>query len=163
MKGPIVGARGPGTWLLVAAGIVIAATVAAAIAVMGSPAQQRLLRLDQRRVSDLQQLQEAVEAYHREHDRLPDAVATLSSQPGVALATVDPHMATPYGYRKLAEREYALCANFATDTAKAGRGRDGRAPAWIARDWAHATGQACFKRKIPDEVKGGQAAAIVGP
>ena len=90
-------ARPVGTWLMVLGGIVVLATVAGAVAVMGSPAEQRRMRIDERRVEDLQRIEAAVRAYHAEARALPGTLDTLDARPGVALDAADPETGSRYG------------------------------------------------------------------
>ena len=130
-----------GRWLLIAAAVVIVATVIGAIAVIGTPGTQRQLRMDDRRVDDLRQIEAAAREYRKRAGTLPDGLDVLVAQPGVALSTADPVTAVPYGYRRLAGDSFSLCAVFATDTAGA---RDGRRH-WTDMHWAHGVGRHCFE------------------
>ncbi len=108
-------ARPVGTWLLVGAGIAVAASLAAAIATTGSPAQQRLKRFDERRERDLQGLQVAVDAHYRVEGRLPASLDVLAGgRAWDADSFRDPATAQPYEYRVLDARRYELCARFST-------------------------------------------------
>ena len=133
-----------GAVLMASAALAIAATVTAAILVMGSPGVQRERSIDARRVQDLQQIQHQVETHYREHGALPRDLATLAAKPGLALATTDPVTATPYGYQANGRRDYQLCATFATDSAA---GSERREP-WTNPEWAHGVGLTCFTRRI---------------
>jgi hypothetical protein len=128
-------------WIAVAASIVVIATIVAAIAIMGSPSRQRLLRLDERRVDDLQRIATAIDAYDRQHGGAPPTLAALAATPGVRLPS-DPESGRPYGYERTGEAEYRLCAEFRTDTADA----TGPRP-WQPADWVHGMGRQCFKRR----------------
>ncbi|MBD8526533.1 hypothetical protein [Pseudomarimonas arenosa] len=48
--------NGLGRWLLVGAAVLVMAAVLAAVIVMGTPAAQREMRLDERRAADLQRI-----------------------------------------------------------------------------------------------------------
>jgi type II secretory pathway pseudopilin PulG len=98
------------------ASVVVIATVVAAIAVIGSPSRQRLLRLDERRVNDLEAIASQVRVYRNQHGGMPASLATLSAEPGVRVPR-DPASAQPYGYEALGGADYRLCARFDTDTA----------------------------------------------
>lgn len=128
-------------WIAVAASIVVVATIVAAIAIMGSPSRQRLLRLDERRVDDLQRIVTAIDAYDRQHGAAPPTLAALAAEPGVRLPS-DPESGRPYDYERLGESEYRLCAEFRTDTADATEPQP-----WQPADWAHGAGRQCFKRR----------------
>jgi type II secretory pathway pseudopilin PulG len=147
-----------GRWLLVVAGVVIVATVAAAIVVTGTPGVQRQLRMDDRRVDDLQQIQVAARAYRERTGALPESLEALAAQPGVGLSMADPATSRPYAYRRLAGDRFSLCAVFATDT---GRPREG-ARRWIDLQWAHGSGRQCFEFD-GDPGKDRPAAAVATP
>lgn len=141
MNGPAVDLLG--RWLLVAAGLAVAATVVAAIVVMDSPGVQRQARLDERRVQDLQRLDQAIQAHARRHDALPAALEVVTRRPGVNYTVSDPVDGAPYVYEATGARTYRLCARFATDTARL----HPRTP-FGGYDWAHAAGQQCFDREV---------------
>ena len=142
-------ARPVGTWLMVLGGIVVLATVAGAVAVMGSPAEQRRMRIDERRVEDLQRIEAAVRAYHAEVRALPETLDTLDARPGVALDASDPETASRYDYRRTGNNAFELCATFATDTAA---GRPGRR--WQEPRWVHGAGRHCYAFRIEDKHAG---------
>lgn len=136
-----------GRWLLIAATLVIAATVAAAIVVMGLPSEAREARLDARRVRDLDRIADAVRTYAQRHGQPPTDLATLTQQPGVRLAVADPVSAKPYPYRVGDARSFRLCANFSTDTARVADEEQ----SWIDRRWPHGVGEQCFELKVEDK------------
>ena len=133
-----------GRWIAIVAGIVVLATVVAAIVVMGPPSQQRLQRLDERRIADLGRIQLAVQSYRNMHDGLPVSLAALAEKPGMRLSIVDPASGEPYGYEPTGDSGYRLCARFATDTANA----MDAAQTWPPGGWDHAAGRQCFERRV---------------
>jgi hypothetical protein len=138
-----------GRWVLVAAGIVVIATIVAAISVMGLPSAQRDQQLDQRRVQDLRRIVEAVDSYVATRRSLPPNLQALASQPGRSLSIVDPVDGSPYAYEVIDARAFRLCAAFATDTA-AYRQDDGP---WLEDRWLHGAGRQCFDRKPGDRAR----------
>src|SRR3546814_15772605 len=70
--------------LRVLAGVVVVATVIGAIAVMGSPGEQRKLRIDEHRINDLRAIEAAVRLHRKDTGSLPEDLATLDARPGVA-------------------------------------------------------------------------------
>jgi type II secretory pathway pseudopilin PulG len=136
--------NGVGRWIAILASLVVVATIVAAIVVMGPPSTQRSSRLDERRVTDLGNLVQAIQAYREAHDRLPADLPVLAAEPGSRLAIVDPDTAQPYGYAVLGAREYQLCARFDTDTAATME----PPVAWVPGDWNHGVGTRCFKRSV---------------
>ena len=131
-----------GRWLVIAASMVVIATVVAAIVVMGSPSAQRESRLDERRVRDLDRIAGAVRNHAEQHGALPADLATLAKRPGQRISFVDPKDGSPYAYEVTGARNFRLCAVFATDTATT--------PANLefepGDDWIHGVGRHCFDR-----------------
>lgn len=138
--------RGTGFWLLVAAAVAIAATVTAAIVVMGSPAVQRERRMDETRVQQLMQIERALRMVHEREGRLPDDLAALAREPGLGLDLSDPQTAAPYRYRTQGANAFQLCAVFARNSADDRR----RAPFGPDADlaWRHPAGSHCFAFRI---------------
>lgn len=137
-----------GAWLLAAGGVAVLLALAAAIAVIGTPAEQRRLRLDERRLQHLRQLDTDVRSHHERTGRLPATLDALETGQGdAARAPVDPVSGRPYGYRVLDARRYALCAEFARPSPE--RVREGRAA--FEREWLHDAGRACFTRAAGPE------------
>lgn len=133
-----------GVQLLVATvSLAMVAAVVAAIVVIGPPSQQRLLRLDAHRVTDLTGIAQAIGLYANRHERLPSELATLTKEPGPRINSVDPEARTPYEYAITGEESYRLCAVFSaasrdTPSVHTYLGEDG---------WTHDAGRQCFERK----------------
>ena len=141
-------ARPVGQWLLVLAGLVVVATVIGAVAVMGSPGEQRKMRIDEHRLNDLRAIDAAVRLYRKDAGSLPEDLATLDARPGLALDLVDPQSGVPYEYRRDGTDAFELCASFATDSG------DRRArPDWQGLEWAHGAGRHCFTFRIEDKAR----------
>jgi len=126
-----------------AVAVSIAAVVAAVVAglwVIGSPAEQRLLRFDERRASDLLQLSQAANWHHSERRALPTSAAELVDGRRLSRLPLDPATNEPYEYRPTGERKFELCAVFA----RASRAED-------AKDfWYHDAGRQCFELDVPE-------------
>lgn len=137
-----------GRRLLVAAAVVVVATLIAAVATMGLPSTQRDIGLDERRVRDLQRIVTAVHSHAGANGSLPPDLATLAAQPGRRLVIVDPGGA-PYTYEPTGERTFRLCAAFTTDTAEPPQAEDAR----IADEWLHGIGAQCFQRTLKHAAK----------
>ncbi len=134
-------ARPVGFWLLLAAGVAVVATVVAAVAVMGTPDAQRRMRQDERRIRDLDRIDDVVRIEAREHGRLPASIDVLAKRPG-RLATRDPFTGAPYEYRTVDARRFQLCATFETDSAA----DSDEEPVWVDTQWKHPSGRHCFDR-----------------
>lgn len=132
-------------WLAMAASVVVVATIVVAIMTMGTPSAQRLVRLDQKRVDDLERIVAVVHVYERAHRTLPPDLATLAGQPGQRLSITDPVSGAPYRYEVTGPRRFRLCADFATDTAKP----PSESERWMDDEWNHGVGRHCFDRELP--------------
>jgi hypothetical protein len=121
-----------GPLLLALASAVVIAAIAAGLWLIGSPREQRIRRLDERRVGDLQSIERRIDVYWTRHRALPESLQALHEEPGLAPAPIDPVRHEPYSYRRVDEDSYELCAVFDR----------------VSRDpeiWAHDKGQACFR------------------
>ena len=142
--------------LAIGAGVVAVATVVAAIFMMGSPAEQRRIRIDAGRIDDLNAIEEAVRANAVEHDgKLPADLVALE-QPGRVLQLADREAGKPYEYAIVDPKRFRLCAHFDTDTAKR---QTIQYPASLPK-WAHGAGRHCFTRTLTS--KDAEAARIEG-
>lgn len=128
--------------LIGAAGVLL--TLVAAFLSMGTPQRARTRGLDARRVSDLVQVQGAIERRFDRTGRLPDSIAELeeSNSDGVQHLPTDPLTREPYRYDKVDSLRYRLGAVFETaDTLDA----------WgnpLARRWRHTAGVEMFDRSV---------------
>jgi hypothetical protein len=126
----------------VAGALLTAAVVAAVVAgiiMIGSPTEERVRLLDERRVQDLGRIARASDLYWTRHDRLAASIEELTAEPGTDLDPSDPSTGSPYEYRPIDARMYELCAAFESDSTEARRG---------AGDfWSHGSGRQCFRRE----------------
>jgi hypothetical protein len=114
--------------------VLVLGAVGAGFYVLGSPGEQRLLRLDERRVEDLNGIRAGVNAHWRTNQRLPESLD--DARQGTALYR-DPVSSDPYEYRVLDERSYELCATFDREFTP-------EEPALAVRLWPHPAGRHCF-------------------
>ena len=120
--------------------VAVVGAVAAGVYVLGSPSEERTLRLDERRVTDLVALSSAVDVYWTRHQKLPTSLDELRSEPVGRLDLEDPDSRAAYEYRPLSERAYEVCAVFERDSGAPDR----PAPGGV---WAHRAGRQCFPRE----------------
>ncbi|MCY7355047.1 MAG: hypothetical protein LH470_08240 [Lysobacter sp.] len=132
-----------GRWLVIAACVAVAATLVVAMSRLGSPTAQRAMRLDEKRVHDLDHIVDVINKYAEKNHSLPPTLDTLARQPGRTLSIADPD-GVPYIYQVTGDRTYRLCTVFATDTAKDPESGQ----AWTQEEWLHAAGRQCFDRKL---------------
>lgn len=145
----------PARGLLVAAVIVVIAAIGGGLYLIGTPAHQRALRLDQQRASDLARLSFAIKAYARQHDKLPPSLAALDLGSDTQRTTTDPVSGAAYEYAVTAPKQYRLCATFSHDAAPR------HLPSSIAaapslRLRAHLAGHDCFHLSIDSKDAGTQ-------
>ena len=129
--------------VLIASGVsvIVIAAVVIGILLLDSPAQARLRRMDERRVSDLRVLSIAVDAYWTREGRLPVSLDELSVEERIVGELIDPETAQPYEYRVIDDGTYELCATFALDTESDDRD-------YLYRSiWFHGPGRECFQRE----------------
>jgi hypothetical protein len=131
-----------GKWLAIAGTLLALVAIVWGIRTMGLPTQQRQVRIDERRVRDLVDLQRAVRAYAQEHDTLPRDLSEVAAEPGSRVPTNDPETNVPYEYARIDADSFQLCAVFATDTARL----PGEGYAAYDEEWEHGAGRQCFRR-----------------
>ncbi len=100
----------------------------------GSPGEQRLLRLDERRVQHLQILARAIDAYWEADSRLPQTLEQLIAGQRLRNMPVDPVSGESYVYQPTEPKGYRLCADFDRPSKEAKR------PDF----WQHESGTQCF-------------------
>jgi hypothetical protein len=123
----------------------IAAVVAAVIAgllVMGSPAEQRLLRLDEQRVMDLRRISTTATLRWDSGPTPPSAAHELVDGQSLSRLPVDPSSGEDYEYRVTGPRQFELCAAFARPSRSELEGDF----------WFHGAGRVCFEFHVPERV-----------
>lgn len=130
-----------------AAIIILAASavIAGGFLVAGSPEEARMRRLDDRRVMDLQRIQNAINVSFTRSRKMPETIDIAVKVQADGVAPVDPGTSAPYEYRIIEGQSFELCAVF-------GRASD---PQALGRDtsWAHAAGRQCFPLTARDVSK----------
>ncbi len=135
--------------------LVVVGSIALGLYMAGSPAKERLRRLDEQRIQDLSQISSAVQQFYGLHEHLPDQLAELKTMPNAFLSEaqlLDPNTHEAYDYRSLTTSTYELCARFDTDSKT--EVSPPMAPIYPMRvgvmmtDWNHGIGQGCFPFSI---------------
>lgn len=135
----------------------IAAVVSAAVLIslgasffiIGSPQTARLAKLDQQRLSDLQNIQWQVVSFWQQKEKLPASMADLEDPLSGFVAPKDPETGEAYVYKAGEGMSFSLCATFSLESSDAS---DMTMPALPDdQNWKHGKGEACFERVIdPD-------------
>ena len=116
-----------------AGALAVTAAVVAGLSIVGSPSEQRLIRLDERRVMDLRMFAGAVNRYRGQRQELPTRVEDVIDGQITTRLPLDPDSQQPYDYRVIDAGRYELCATFS---------RRSREP---SNDfWFHEAGRRCF-------------------
>ena len=132
--------------------------IALSFMIMGSPAKQRLLKIDGLRVSDLQNLQYQIVNYWQQKEKLPITLKELADPLYNSNVPLDPVTKQEYEYRGVSNLSFELCAEFvlpSETTAKGAYNSYRSYPQPIDQfgsgEWTHEKGKQCFTRTIdPD-------------
>lgn len=137
------------------ASVVVLTSIILGFILVGSPAQQRKVRFDDQRVSDLSTIQyEITNYYQTKNGTLPESLADLTNMLSGFTVPMDPNTGTAYEYSALDGLSFELCAIFEAESV--GDTVDKSMPyrAYGANyygSWTHGTGRTCFERTIdPD-------------
>lgn len=159
-----------GIWAVVKSTLLVGLVIGYSFYIMGSPKTQRLLRLDDRRVTDLQNIQYQVINYWQQKEKLPATLTELSNPLTGYSLPVDPEFekGLSYEYTTKDKMSFELCATFALPISKGWReyGNNGVfvpmyeksvavtvAPTFGANDsWNHQAGRTCFTRTIDKDI-----------
>lgn len=146
-----------------------------AFSVMGSPFEQRKLRLDDKRMQDLQGIQWQVVNYYQQKEKLPASLDDLKDPISNYVLPVDPEFqkGINYEYAVLDAKalKFKLCATFALPIpegwneyknygvialdAQAGETSatiPPTVPSGVNESWKHEAGYTCFERTIDKEI-----------
>ncbi len=134
----------PRQWMAIGFSILVLAVIVVAVLMLDSPAQERLNRLDERRMSDLREIANAVDVYWTQNGMLPNSLDDLADEEGYFAELVDPVTGAAYDYRVMDEDSYELCATF--DTEDAANDRD----PYFKDLWHRGIGRQCFTLTAQD-------------
>jgi len=126
--------------------------------ITGTPVHQRQVRLDERRVGDLQMIQNEIVNYWMQKGEIPESLDVLENDITGFKPPVDPETNAAYEYRIVDPLTFELCAVFKTSTSYAVQTYKG-IPEQITpyydpyqQNWNHDKGRVCFVRKIDSEL-----------
>lgn len=143
--------------------------------VMGGPGSQRDLRLDQRRIEDLQSIQYQVINFWQQKEKLPASLDELKNPISNYMVPQDPEFekGLSYEYKKINDKtnklnpSFELCATFTLPMPKGYvEGSSGYGvmpskdvavssmpyPGGVNDSWDHQEGRTCFEREIDPEL-----------
>lgn len=128
--------------LLILASVAMIGAVLCGLHVLGSPAHQRDLRLDARRTENLHLMTMSIHDYWMKNHVMPVDLSTMDIQ---ASLKSDPVTGKPYGYKRLSDESYSLCADFSAaseDSPETHYMLGSYAP--VEPQWKHPAGLYCF-------------------
>lgn len=140
---------------IIAASVVVLASIVLGFFLVGSPAEQRKVRFDDQRISDLSQIQyEITNYYQTKNGTLPESLTSLTNTLSGFRVPVDPRTGAAYEFNTNGGLTFELCATFEAESVG-----DMFAPSLEYRayganysgTWNHGIGRTCFERTIdPD-------------
>jgi hypothetical protein len=142
--------------------------------IMGSPKEQRAWRLDDRRISDLQNIQYQVINYWQQKEKLPTTMKDLANPMSGYSLPVDPEFQSGKNYEFIPGEKlsFQLCATFSTNMPKGWQEYSnyggGVMPMYktisdiavsstypiggVNESWDHQAGRTCFTRTIDKDI-----------
>lgn len=141
-------------WAVTAA---VLGSIAGGFFTAGSPLKARLYRFDERRINDLQILQNGIINYWLQKEKLPPALADLKNDITGFLPPIDPESGAPYEYEIKSRLVFEFCANFNLESGTGLASARIPEPAGYygkpyQQNWDHGKGRICFERTIDPEI-----------
>ncbi|MCI0619789.1 DUF5671 domain-containing protein [Candidatus Wolfebacteria bacterium] len=136
-------------------GVVALGSIIGGFFIIGSPATQRALRLDQERVYNLQNIQWQIVDYWQSKETLPAELALLEDSIRGFRVPADPETGGPYRYAVTGMYSFELCATFVRASAETPKGVPSTLPyrdGGLDENWEHDAGETCFTRTIDPEL-----------
>lgn len=139
--------------------LVVLIAVVSGFFIIGTPASQRLVRFDQEKVNDLQNIQWRVVNFWQNKERLPESLSELEDPIEGFIVPVDAQSKEQYEYKIVSNLTFELCAVFNKESViqPAVNERIVKPVPVGGRfgieniNWAHGQGEKCFERTIdPD-------------
>lgn len=151
----------------IGAGLLVLIAIIMGFVIMGSPSAARDIRLDDQRVSELQNIQNQVLFHWQQKGEMPKQLTDLEdSISGYRIPTLPE--GSNYEYRLTGETTFELCAVFNRNSVESSNRPKPSSPMYypsgMSENWQHSEGRHCFTRTIdpklypptPENVKGVQ-------
>ena len=137
----------------------VLASIIVGFFIMGSPFTLRMKRFDERRVNDLQNIQYQIVNFYQRKGNLPNSLDELKDPIAGFNIPNDPDSAASYGYEKVADLNFKLCADFSLESNTQTDSKYMTRPIPISSEiflvnenWRHQKGAVCFDRKIDKDL-----------
>jgi len=132
---------------------IVALIVVGGFFVVGSPFRQRLVRFDNQKAGDLQNIQWQIVSFWQKKEALPQKIEDLRDDISGYVPPRDPQSGEAYEYQPTGALSFRLCANF--NTSSSGSSANKVSPERIpmegggtSENWRHGEGKVCFERTI---------------
>jgi len=149
----------PSKLIAILATIVVVGSMVGGFFVIGSPAQQRMRRFDDQRVSNLQTIQSEVLSYWQRKNKLPKNLDELKDSISGFTPPFDPETNESYSYSVKGALNFEICATFSiptigTDVTATSRPMKAPYPSYdlYSSNWDHKDGKVCFDRVIDPQL-----------
>ncbi len=160
-------------WTIIKSSILVLAMIIWSFTVIGTPWTQRQLRLDDKRVQDLQNIQYQIINYWQTKEKLPEKITDLSNPMTGYSLPIDPEFEKGkiYEYGIKGALTFELCADFGAPMPKGWQEYKGYGgaipimegdvamsypayplPRGINESWSHEIGRTCFERTIDKDL-----------
>jgi len=135
--------------------LIVLASLVLGFMVLGSPRTQRLMRYDEARITDLQNIQHQIISYWQSKEILPeDLMALEDSLSFGSPIPLEDREGNPYTYRVIDSLTFELCGTFHFDSDE--KNFSSLYPRYGGEfqneNWAHESGEYCFERTIDPEI-----------
>ena len=131
-------------WAVIITSTLVVGSILVGLYIAGSPSEQRLIRLDKKRVSALSGLATSVTVYRQRNDRMPENLEVLVDGQLLNILPLDPETAEPYSFQVTENGGYRLCAEFSRPSVKQRENNF----------WDHPAGFHCFGLSAAVDKKG---------
>ena len=141
-------------WRLVAA-VLVVGSIVVGFSVLGTPQSQRMIRYDNQKVSDLQNIQWQIVNYWQQKGVLPSTLLELQDPISGFIVPVDPQTQSAYEYARTGTLVFNLCAEFNKSGQQQGDELVKVYPASMGtgnENWQYEAGRTCFSRTIDPEL-----------
>ena len=135
-----------------AAAVAILIAIVLGFSVIGSPRTQRLIRYDNQRISDLQNIQWQIINYWQKVGAVPASLEVVADPISGFVIPTDPETGEQYEYHLKNSQTFELCANFSLPS---NQNMSQAYPYGIEKgqeNWMHEAGKACFERTIDPQL-----------
>ena len=160
-----------GLWAVIKSSVLVLILIIWSFTVIGTPGQQRIWRLDERRVQDLQNIQYQVINYWQQKEKLPEKITDISNPMTGYSLPPDPEFEKGKTYEYFVDDEltFKLCATFSLPMQKGWNEYKGGGimpmyerdmavsypypmPNGMNESWDHKEGRICFERTIDKDI-----------